>query len=180
MTYESSSGSGPSTGNGGDLGRDTEVAAGKAVQLKEDLKDSAQQGLEAARDAARQGMDRVRDEARNAAERTRTRVAESSGVFASAVKRAADTFEEKGETGVAGFARALADGIDRVGNDIKNRSTGELVEDLESLTRRNPAAVIGGAAIAGFCLSRFLLSSERRESRTAGATASAGERSDRS
>ena len=45
---------------------------------------------------------------------------------------------------------------------LRQRSVTELGDDLRVMARRHPGAFMAGAAVAGFCLARFLRASARR------------------
>lgn len=77
---------------------------------------------------------------------------------------------------VARHVRAAADSLSGIADALRERSAGELLEDVTDFARRQPALFFGAAAIAGFSLVRFARSSaEGRNtapSRRRGATSS--------
>lgn len=83
--------------------------------------------------------------------------AEAVAGFAHAAQVAARDLEETSPQ-MARLIRAAADGADRVAEGIRTRSVSDLVDTLSDFGRRQPAAFLGGAVLAGFVLARFFKS----------------------
>jgi hypothetical protein len=127
---------------------------------KENLSGTAEKAQEAVK---RQGG-RLAEEARGVAEdakaaaaskaeETKSRTAEEFARTAHALETAA---EELGESSAQReILRRAAAGLQDVSDIIRGRSFGEMVDELTRFGRRNPAVLLGGAALAGFALARF-------------------------
>jgi len=84
-----------------------------------------------------------------------------SGV-AGAVHAAADQLGEQ-LPGAAGYIHDAAERIDHVASELRNRNLSDLADGVRRMAKNQPLAMFGGALLAGFVLSRFLLSA--RDSR---------------
>jgi hypothetical protein len=66
------------------------------------------------------------------------------------------------------FSSSAAEKIQRAANYFERQDLNAVYRDVESLARRNPALVLGGAFALGFLAARFLKSSPPRRSAAAG------------
>jgi hypothetical protein len=64
---------------------------------------------------------------------------------------------------VGDYAERAADTIDELAGLLKDKSAGEIVEDIQRFARREPALFFGGAFALGVVAARFLKSSPSRE-----------------
>jgi hypothetical protein len=62
--------------------------------------------------------------------------------------------------GAAGYIHDAAERIDHAASDLKNRNLSEIAEGVRRLAHDRPLALIGGATLAGFVLTRFLMSAQ--------------------
>ncbi|SDB58748.1 hypothetical protein [Bauldia litoralis] len=85
--------------------------------------------------------------------------------IAAALKDVAGDLDNRDEPAVAGYARDLAKGIGRVSDTIKDRDVGDLMAMAEDFGRKQPAAFLGLAALAGFASGRFALASAAKRER---------------
>ena len=60
----------------------------------------------------------------------------------------------------ARFLDTVASSISSVSDDLRGRSVGSMIEEVETFARRNPGAFFAGAAVAGFALARFAKASK--------------------
>jgi hypothetical protein len=81
--------------------------------------------------------------------------ADLAGHLAAATRVAADNLVPKAPQ-LAGMVRTAADTIDDFAGTMRDRSVEDLVQTASQFTRRQPAAVFGAAALAGFFLFRVL------------------------
>jgi uncharacterized phage infection (PIP) family protein YhgE len=151
-TSGSSSGTGPSTGQGTPTPREdmrdvktkaqevAQQAKGKAQQTAQKLKEQGKQQIETGKDTAAQTVEQVAD----------------------AVSRASDELHQQQQDGLADYASQLAAGITRFADTLRNRSIDDLIAETQSLARRNPTAFLLGSVGVGFALSRFLKASSQR------------------
>lgn len=130
--------------------------------------DGLRRTAEEARDAAGERLDSVRRKAWETAGEARHQVEEEAergkraGAgevhrWASALDRAAS---ELGRDSAQGeLVHKAAESLDDIARSIEGRSIGQMVDAVSEFGRRNPAAFIGGAMLAGFALSRFATAS---------------------
>lgn len=114
---------------------------------------------------AKAELGKVADKAKSMAEQQKEAMAGEIETVADAVSKVARELEAS-EAGVAGYARTLSDTVSRFSETVKNKDVDELLSMAEQFGRRQPAAFMGVAALAGFAASRFLVASARRASAT--------------
>lgn len=88
-----------------------------------------------------------------------------SGV-ATAITRVADELEGGEQQMVARYARDLASGLTKFGNEIQNKDVDDLMGMAQNFGRSQPLAFLGAAALTGFIASRFALASAHRRDKT--------------
>jgi len=84
------------------------------------------------------------------------------GGLAEAVRQTGRQLHERNQHGLAGVIEQSARRVDRLASYLDQRDLGQLVDDVEQYSRREPAMFIGGALALGFIASRFLKSSRER------------------
>lgn len=82
--------------------------------------------------------------------------------LAQALEVGAEKLEEEGQELLAEYTREAAEKIHHFGDAVRDRELNGVVDNVSRYARDNPAVVIGGAAVFGFLLSRFLKSSSAR------------------
>jgi ABC-type transporter Mla subunit MlaD len=90
--------------------------------------------------------------------------ADKLGEVAGAVHGAARTLES-GMPQVANYVHEAASQLEDVAKTLRHRSVDDLIEEIGSFARAQPAIFFGGAMLAGFALTRFLKSSGQRAGR---------------
>lgn len=171
--------------------KQTTEHGGIAPEAERKLKEDA--GMVA--DAAKRDLDKIRGEAEStahelaeqaraqlgqAAEKVKGMASEQKDFVAgqlesvaTAVSRVADELRAE-DAATAGYARSIADGMRRLSDTVRDRDVDDLVHVAEDFGRRQPAAFMGAAALAGFAASRFLFASASRRSARSGAQPQAG------
>jgi hypothetical protein len=130
---------------------------------------SAQGGT--AREQLREAKDQVVSQTRQALQQARDRagssLAESKGQLADQVegiasvfRRTADQLHGEDRRTIANITNAVARQADQAGNYLRRSDARAVREDLEDITRRRPALVLGGAVALGLVAARFFKSSE--------------------
>lgn len=119
----------------------------------------AKETAERARHEARQLMGEAKEKAKSALADQKGMIAEQVDSMAHALRATAHQLDEQNKGTVARYADWAADGLDRLSNSLRERDLDSIVSQVSDFARRRPAAVIGGAMVAGFLLSRFLKSS---------------------
>jgi len=135
----------------------SEVRAGigeLAQDVGEKVSDVAQGAGEKASEIYRTARDRASDLAEDG---KRVGADQVSGV-ASAINKAADDLEETSPD-IARHIRTAAESVEGISSALRERSAGQLLQDLTEFARRQPAGFFGLAAVTGFAIARFAKSS---------------------
>lgn len=96
--------------------------------------------------------------------------------IASALGRVADELQAD-QSSIAGYARQIADGINRFADTVKTRPVDDIVNTAQDFGRKQPVAFLGAAALAGFVASRFVAASAHRSPDQTGQRFSSAENS---
>ncbi|WP_425038136.1 hypothetical protein [Primorskyibacter sp. S187A] len=92
--------------------------------------------------------------ARSAADTARDAGLEEAEQTADALHRAADAFDA-GSIQTAALSQ-LAQTVNDMADTLREKPLDALIDDVAVFARKNPAIVLGGAALAGFAAARFL------------------------
>lgn len=138
--------------------------AGRA-RPREDARRLKEKAVGAARDVGQRGKAQL--EARKGA------AAEQVQRLAGAVERAVGDLGEE-DAGLARYAGELAGSMNRFAEGLRDRSVDQLMGDVQSLARRNPALFLMGSVALGIVLARFLKASGERERGAERSDAAAG------
>jgi len=136
-----------------------------AQQVKEQVKDLAQQAREGTADLADRAKSQVNDLVAQGRDQTSRRLSS----FASALSDVAQKLEQEDTSGFGGLARRAGEQAERDARYLKERDLGDLVRDTETFARRHPDLFLGGSLIAGVLVARFLKSSAERRAGDGGA-----------
>ncbi|HET6726337.1 MAG TPA: hypothetical protein VFH85_10080 [Gammaproteobacteria bacterium] len=124
--------------------------------------DDASRVKEQAKQTTREAVDDVRRQATETAERQKYAAAEQADSVAGAFRDTADQLDRRDQGWLAEIARRCADGADRIAGEMRGKDLSELIERTQVFARERPATFLAGAVAAGFLLTRFVKSSERR------------------
>ena len=142
--------SGQSSGNPSQAGSNQNMSgsgAGKMENAKQQAKAMASQAAEQGKTVVNQQKDTV---------------AEQVDSVSGAIRGAAENLEQEGQPQTSHYVSMLADQIETLGRQLRNKDAGTLLRDAENLSRRAPFAFFAGALAVGFLASRFLKSSAER------------------
>jgi hypothetical protein len=135
--------------------------------------DMAGEARERATEMASRAQEMVSETAEKAGSQIGTRLsgqkdwaAESVGSIAEAVRQTSHQLRQQDQRAVAEYADIAANEIDRLSTYLQESDLGDLVGEVESFARRQPALFLGGALILGFMGARFLKSSSRHRGAT--------------
>jgi hypothetical protein len=134
-----------------------------------DVKDTARQTLDTAKREAmglgeelkNQGAELVgaaRARAQGLAEEQKAFGADQVDGIARAASKAADELEQASPQ-LARYVRDAASAADNISTSLRERSIGDILQDVTDFARREPVIFFGLTVAAGFALSRFLKSS---------------------
>lgn len=136
-----------------DDARDSAASARIAEDITS-LGDKAKSNIADATETARAHARRIAHEQKGVG-------ADRLGDVAGAVHGAARTLEA-GMPQVANYVHQAAAQLEDVARTLRYRSVDDLIEEIGSFARAQPAIFFGGAMLAGFALTRFLMSSGQR------------------
>ncbi|MFC3126107.1 hypothetical protein ACFOD4_13650 [Pseudoroseomonas globiformis] len=152
-----SSGTKPFSGTAGAEGQTGSVAA-EARATAGDVKAQGQEALADIKDAGADVAAAAKSKAEDLAERGKQVGADRGEGLAGAARRVADDLEETSPE-IARHVRSAADSISSVSASLRDRSVGDLLNEVNGFARRQPAAFFGAAVLAGFAITRFAKSS---------------------
>jgi hypothetical protein len=144
-------------------------AAGTAKEALHDVQGEAQKIAQEAGDKAKAFV-----------EENKGRAAQQLEGINSALGKAADELEAKGQGQFAKYTRDLAGGLDTLTRGINEKSVDELVSSVGQFARSQPAAFLGAAALLGFVSSRFAMSTAKAAAQSSQPTSQSGESEGRS
>ena len=127
----------------------------------EDAKARASEEAVALKEKALDGLEHAKTEAADQGEAVKNRAASEMSQTSKALRAAADELDH-GSVQHQIFTQA-ADAVSGMSKALTDRNLSEIVDDLARFGRRNPAALIGGAVLAGLVVSRFMRASENSE-----------------
>jgi hypothetical protein len=148
----------------------TEQMKEEARRTGEEAREEIDQAVEATKEKGRQLAGEAKQEASKIAEQQQQNVAHHMESIADALNKTATNLDED-QVWVASGARQTAQALDNMSKSLRENDFNTIVRDIERYTREQPTLVLGGAAIAGFFLSRFLKSSDNRGSADTSQTA---------
>ncbi|SEQ74614.1 hypothetical protein SAMN05421690_100114 [Nitrosomonas sp. Nm51] len=137
----------------------------KIDQTIEDTKEKGKQIVSEAKEEASKLIDETKQETSKIAEQQLQNVAQQINSIANALIKTADNMED-GQSWIADGTRQTAQALDKVSGSLRDSDVGTLVRNFEDYTRRQPVVVLGGAAIAGFFLVKFLKNSSNHTQET--------------
>jgi hypothetical protein len=108
----------------------------------------------------RQALQQARDRAGSSLAESKGQLADQVEGIASVFRRTADQLHGEDRRTIANITNAVARQADQAGNYLRRSDARAVREDLEDITRRRPALVLGGAAALGLIAARFFKSSE--------------------
>jgi ElaB/YqjD/DUF883 family membrane-anchored ribosome-binding protein len=138
---------------------DASAEQGLTDQASAKVQDAASAVQEKASELREQGSARLRDQF----DRRSNQAGSQVRSLAEALRRSGSDLSNEGNRGGARLAEQAADRIDRVGGYLEQKSSDELMRDIETFARRRPWTLAGLGMLAGVAAARFLkASSEQR------------------
>lgn len=133
---------------------ETSAAVGEATTA---AKETVREATSAAREAAT-------SRAQGLVESGKTVAATRMEGVANALRNASSQMQGE-QQALASYAQRAADAVENASRSLREQDVDALLESAERFARRNSAAFLGGAFVAGFALARFLKASGERRSR---------------
>ncbi|KFB08040.1 hypothetical protein [Nitratireductor basaltis] len=113
---------------------------------------------------ASQTVGAAQAEVEKRAEGAKSSLADEIAGIASALKNASNEFGS--DSMQAKTFQQIADGLSGTSDSLRGKSFGEMLNNLNSFARNNPAAFLGGAAALGFVASRFAVASQKNDAQS--------------
>jgi ElaB/YqjD/DUF883 family membrane-anchored ribosome-binding protein len=145
----------------------------EASHIAESVKDEAVKQLDTVKHEAAKQVDKAKAGAESFAGEQKDKLADQLSGIAGALSKTASEIGGD-QPAVASYARDIARSLGRVSENIKGQDVRSIVRMTEDFGRRQPAAMLGIAALAGFMSGRFLLASSRREEPASDSVSTAG------
>ena len=148
----------------------------------DDLKDEASESLADVSEKAKQVAAEAGDRVGTMFEAQKRMGAQYISRLAGVAEMAASQLDEEAPD-TAQYLRRAVGQVRDFSDKLGSRSAGELIQDVQELARKNPAAFLGATALLGFAVSRFLKTSKPSTtpgpgSRRAGTNQTVGPRRD--
>jgi len=103
-------------------------------------------------------MHSIQQQASSALSSQKDRAADGIKSVIDAVRQTGESLREKNGT-IAGYADSAASQLERFSTQLRDRDVSELMDEVSSFARRQPALFIGGGVALGLVAARFLKSS---------------------
>jgi hypothetical protein len=114
---------------------------------------------DAAKDVAQDVAGRAKEQGRAAFDEQKESAAGTVDSAANAFRNTAQQLRGEGQAQTGHYVEMLADQLQSLGSQLRNKNLDTLIRDAEDFGRRSPGTFLAGSMIAGFVLARFLKSS---------------------
>jgi len=115
--------------------------------------------IEQTRQKAGEVVDQARQQVKSKLGDQKDRATEGLGQVAQALRETGQQLRGHQQESIGQYAEMAADQVERFSGYLRGQDINQLLGEVESLARRQPALFVGGAFMLGFFLSRFLKSS---------------------
>lgn len=127
-------------------------------------------GNESSENITGQAIGQVKDKAASLIGEQKSSLASGIGTVADSIRQIGENLRTGDENNqiaslVGKYGDTLAERVEKFSGYIEDRELRELVRDVETFARRNPALFVGGAFALGVIAARFLKSSNQQASR---------------
>lgn len=149
--------------SGGNTGNRPPQADANAV--KQQAGDAAQNLKDQVQETAGTAVDQVKETATTQIGSQKDRVTANLSGLADSLHNTGQQLENaKQGDFFAKYVHQVADRVDQLANRLDERDVNELIGDVESYARKQPAVFLGGTFVLGMLVARFLKSSSQSES----------------
>lgn len=145
-------------------GRSATDASGAVRQDLENVRRDVENVAGAVKAEAESQLESVKDETLSFAEDQKDAAARQLSGIAKALRQTSEGLSSE-QPAVASYTRSIAGSVERMSKRVEEQDVDSLIGMAEDYGRRQPAAMIGIAALAGFLSGRLLLASGRRRER---------------
>lgn len=119
--------------------------------------------MEKAEKEAREVVKEVSKRGKGFLEDRKTILAGQMEALSSALKQTKNELSDPDSQWMERYLERAADSLNRASHKLRERDVDDLMERARRFARNQPAVFIGGAAVIGFAVSRFLRSSDKHE-----------------
>lgn len=130
--------------------------------LKSSVMADAHELTDGAKHIAGDAMAQARESAQAQISGGKDRLAEGLGSVAEAIRHTGEQLREGDQPALTDYVTRAADGVEAASDYLKEKSIGDVLGDVGSFARREPAMFLGGAFVLGLLGGRFLKSSHLR------------------
>lgn len=117
---------------------------------------------ESVKEQAKDVMEEAQEQTQEMLASRKEQAVSELGNIAQAFRETGDKLRENEQAAAANAVTQVANQVERLTNYLSNNEVKDLLDEAESLARRNPELFLGGAFALGLLASRFLKSSARR------------------
>jgi ElaB/YqjD/DUF883 family membrane-anchored ribosome-binding protein len=139
----------------------SEQQNGAAQEVAEQARDKAGEVVEQTKETAQNLTGQAADQVRTQVDQRSTEAGERITATADDLRSVGETLREQGKDAPAKIADQLAERAEQAGGYLRDADANRLLSDAEEFGRRQPWAVLAGAAIAGVAAARLLKASSR-------------------
>lgn len=132
----------------------------EGTSAADEARKAADDAKSAASEEAQSFRDNVEEEVSRRAGDTRDTLAGEVGEFGEALRSASGKLRRGSPQ--EQLVTSAANAMEEFSSHVRGRDLGELLEEVNTFGRRNPAAFLGGAALLGFAGMRLAKASKRR------------------
>ncbi|WP_058601113.1 hypothetical protein [Aureimonas ureilytica] len=134
---------------------DRQTLSQAAEREGQSARNEASQASASLRDEASSLMSEARSKAYGTAESGKAAAASSLEDFSAAIRKASDELGERDQSMAANLVRQVAGGLEQASGALKGRDLQDVTRSVADFARRQPAAFLIGATLAGVALGRF-------------------------
>lgn len=120
------------------------------------------QVVDQAQGVAGQVTEQAKQQATSQLASQKDRAVDTLVTVAQALRQTGQTLQQQDQGTVAGYVEQIAGRVESTTNYLRARDIPELIDETQSLARRQPAVFLTGAVALGFIGARFLMSSGQR------------------
>jgi hypothetical protein len=159
-------GSGASTKQAKEGNSSPSNVGGSGSQNASKTKDASSGGKESSENIAGQAIGQVKDKAASLIGDQKSSLASGIGTVADSIRQIGENLRTSDENNqiaslVGKYGDTLAERVEKFSGYIEDRELKELVRDVETFARRNPALFVGAAFTLGVVAARFMKSSSQ-------------------
>ena len=125
-------------------------------------KDSANLNTDDLKRQASDVANQTKERGKSMLEQRKGDAAKQMDTIAHAFRASAEQLDKEGQGQPGRYVEMMADQIESLGRQLREKNVDELLESAQNLARRSPATFVAGSVAVGFLLARFLKSSSER------------------